>query len=110
MSEKGKAVKVKYSKSEKGKIVQARYTNSVKGKIAMDKTKKKYLYTLLAVESHALWASQVWSPHFHWDRAMPSHSDQSRMEKSNLKTIQNPIYRYAPKADFEYPKKVMEIR
>ena len=65
---------------------------------------------LLAVESHALWASQVWSPHFHWDRAMPSHSDQSRMEKSSLKTNKNPIYRYAPKADFEYPKKVMEIR
>ena len=47
-------------------------------------------------ESHALRASQVWSPHFHWDRAMPSHSDQSRMEKSSLKTNKNPIYRYAP--------------
>ena len=32
------------------------------------------------------------------------------MEKSNLKTNKNPTYRYAPKADFEYLKKVKEIR
>ena len=70
---------------------------------------EKTLYGVVSGESHALRASQVWSPHFHWDRAMPSHSDQSRMEKSSLKTNKNPIYRYAPKADFEYPKRLWKF-
>ena len=42
--------------------------------------KGTFIY-VVSGESHALRASQVRSPHFHRDRAMPSHSGQSRIGK-----------------------------
>ena len=33
---------------------------------------KKLFLELLVAKPYALWASQVWSPHFHWDLTVPS--------------------------------------
>ena len=39
----------------------------------------------------------------------PATQANPELEKSSLKTNKNPIYRYAPKADFEYPKRLWKF-
>ena len=70
---------------------------------------KSVLYTLLAVSPMPSGHHKC-GPHISTGTApCPATQANPELEKSSLKTNKNPIYRYAPKADFEYPKRLWKF-